>query len=231
MEQLERKYNLDPLNHFIIRIGDLINFEGPILSLFQDVRNGHLYIFDWVDRDEFTNRWIIFQTTPSLLIRFLEKELPYNLLFENAVNNKYLYSDIGINSFLPNNNIFLLEEIPEIYNPKKDDYFDESDCPHYDKILSLVLRELENSKEEYLYNSNFSTKQSLYKNSKTNQIKSGTIHFNNKSQNYLNDISQELKVKKYQSRNFEIVKSLNITSIKQHNLKLKHDVRITKKIF
>jgi hypothetical protein len=36
----------------LVRVGDISYFEGPILSLFTELHSGHLYLFDWVDRDK-----------------------------------------------------------------------------------------------------------------------------------------------------------------------------------
>ena len=75
MEQLKTKYRNVSFYNSLIRIGDLMNFEGPLLSLFEDVKNGHLYIFDWVDRLDKTNRWLIYQTYPKKILDFIQKKL------------------------------------------------------------------------------------------------------------------------------------------------------------
>ncbi|WP_184549073.1 hypothetical protein [Mucilaginibacter sp. FT3.2] len=146
MEQLTLKYKNPVFNNSLVRIGDLINYDGPILSLFEDVRNGYLYLFDWVDRIEQYNRWLIFQIRSKDILEFIQKKITYLELFKNTVKNTYYFTDI-INNNLNNYRVIQLEIVPEKYYPNANDYFDKTDCPSYDKIVSFLL----NKKSENLY--------------------------------------------------------------------------------
>jgi hypothetical protein len=59
MEKLKFNINKSLDTGNFVRIGDLSYFEGPLLSLFEELNSGHLYLLDWVDRDEKSNRWLI----------------------------------------------------------------------------------------------------------------------------------------------------------------------------
>jgi hypothetical protein len=74
MEPLKQKFKNSSFSNSLVRIGDLVNFEGPLLTLFEDVKNGHLYLFDWVDRFDAVNRWLIYQVYPKLLLAFIQKK-------------------------------------------------------------------------------------------------------------------------------------------------------------
>ena len=147
MDQSTFKSKAARLNDYLIRIGDLVNFEGPLLSLFEDVKNGHLYIFDWVDRFDKTNRWLIYQVYPKKLLDFIQKKISYLDLFKSPVNNVYYFTDIGSSISSGNYNINLLDGIPEKYIPNENDFFDKSGSPNYDKIILFLI----NKKHENLY--------------------------------------------------------------------------------
>src|SRR5690348_4423157 len=76
------------------RVGDLVNFEGPLLSLFKYKDN--LYLFDWVDSGQKYNRWFIYQVSAYLLEQFLFRQISYKKLFEstNKKNQNIFYCDI-----------------------------------------------------------------------------------------------------------------------------------------
>jgi len=61
MENLSYINNNQLSQDQLIRIGDIVNFEGPLMTLYQDQKYFDLYIFDWVDRDDTTNRWLAYQ--------------------------------------------------------------------------------------------------------------------------------------------------------------------------
>ena len=77
METLNGK-NIEKINfqNSLIRIADVQNFEGPLLTLFENTLDKHLYLFDWVDRDSQFNRWIVYRCKPNILQKFI---LPYDL--------------------------------------------------------------------------------------------------------------------------------------------------------
>jgi hypothetical protein len=138
------------LSQHLNRIGDLVNFEGPIVSLFEDLRNNHLYIFDWVDRDKTSNRWIIYRVKAQDLWLYLRKEISYFDLFQSYSRGNYYVAHIG--SFTNGAyELFKLNELPRKYLPNQDDYFEKNDCPFYDKIVSFVIERLKNQKQENDY--------------------------------------------------------------------------------
>ena len=112
-----------------LRIGDLSNFEGPILTLFQDLESNHLFLYDWVDRDKTHNRWMIYTVYADKLNQFLNKEISHFDLFQERPTEAIYVSDMdnrGMNfSQYP---ILELVEVPEEYVPSKENYFEEGDC-------------------------------------------------------------------------------------------------------
>ena len=136
----------------IVRVGDISYFEGPILSLFEELNNGHLYLFDWVDRDHKFNRWIIYRVSPNNLLQFLKGKISHLELFESNPD-KIVYStdiDSNHNSFI-HYDFFQTEELPSEYIPSNDNYFELSDCNAYEKIMSVIINSLSRQKYENEY--------------------------------------------------------------------------------
>ena len=79
----------------LVRVGDLSYFEGPLLSLFEELNSGHFYLFDWVDRDMKTNRWIIYRVSPKYLLNYLSGKISHLDIFNNRPNNSVFFMDIA----------------------------------------------------------------------------------------------------------------------------------------
>ncbi len=132
-----------------IRIGDISFFEGPLIILFEDFHNNDLYFYDWVDRDDEYNRWLIYKVIPQELLKFLNRKISHFDLFQHV--DEFFVANINNNLGLNNYNIEKLVELPDGYIPNRDSFFDESDCPSFDKIRSFVLTKLQNGKQNNSY--------------------------------------------------------------------------------
>ena len=148
MEQVSKYDNVEILlRNNLVRIGDLINMDGPMLVVFRDTIGGDLYLFDWVDNDDKSNRWLIYNVDKKDLIIFLKTRISYKTLFEKNGSILY-YTDIAseqIQAF----KIFKLKEVPVGYKPDKDVLFDSSDSKNLDKILHAL--KLDSNLTEYDY--------------------------------------------------------------------------------
>ncbi len=152
MEHLISNKNKKLYTSNFIRIGDLSYFEGPILSLFEEIKSGHLYLFDWVDRDEKFNRWIIYRVTPKHLKKFLSCKISHLVLFENRPDKTVYFTDIdSISESFSYYDCFEVENLPKDYYPNEDNFFDLSDCISYEKINSVISSSLSRQKSENSY--------------------------------------------------------------------------------
>ncbi|MFD2538817.1 hypothetical protein [Sphingobacterium chuzhouense] len=138
MENLSYINNNQLSQDQLIRIGDIVNFEGPLITLYQDRKYFDLYIFDWVDRDETTNRWLIYQVNAHALNRFLNREIPHTLLFESIPQKPIFVTDIHHGHTLLSSPIKEVHDIPKNYYPEET-YFDKEDCPSTGKLKDAIL--------------------------------------------------------------------------------------------
>ena len=53
------------------KISDLISFEGPILSHFQDDKQND-FLFYWVDYEQSFNKWLVFEVKKEYIYSYLK---------------------------------------------------------------------------------------------------------------------------------------------------------------
>lgn len=138
------------LQDLLIRIADIVNFEGPLLTLFQQINNKHLYLFDWVDKNQEFNRWLIYRCNPKMLNRFISGQISHYDLF---ISDEPFCFKIDIDKNLTWHSPQQIEKkkLPQSYLPVKDDYFDKSDCPNFKKLNQFVNQTNESQKQENLF--------------------------------------------------------------------------------
>lgn len=133
----------------LTRVGDLINYEGPLLALFEEALTSNLYLFDWVDRDKETNRWMVYTTSADLLLQFTAGSISHYDLFDSRPDKSVFYTDLGANDRMDNYSLYKLNEVPPQYHPNRDSYFDLLDCPDYSQIKTTLSSHLFYEKQKH----------------------------------------------------------------------------------
>lgn len=135
------------LDSNLIRVADLIYFEGPLLVLYEDIRNNNFYLYDWVDRDNSLNRWLVYRIDHIALNDYIYGKINQLELYNSINNKKHYIAEIGENR---NHNIFEIDCVPEKYLPPKE-YFDISDSTNISKVKSAILKVISRRKSENEY--------------------------------------------------------------------------------
>ena|SRR5690625_844139 len=139
------KYHRDHIfnSRNLLRVGDLISFDGPMFTLFKDVNSGALYLFDWVDRDQIANRWLVYRVTAKDLNEYVAGRLSHYDLFDRNPDRKIYFVDIDQrNKSFYHYDFYLLDSVPEHYLLLQKNYFDIDDCPAPEKIVSVIKSSL-----------------------------------------------------------------------------------------
>ena len=191
-----------------IRIGDLSHFEGPLLTLFEELNSGHLYLFDWVDRDERYNRWLIYRASPNQLLKFIRNKISHLELFEKRPEKNIYFTDIDAgNKSFNNYGTFKIESLPKAYYPNSDNYFELSDGNNIDKIKTLIISSLSKQKSENEYSNVYWVSVQ-----KRNEVKSAYF---NRVRNKLTSIPYPIRHTNY--RHLLILVNLSLNNIKGVN--------------
>ena len=119
----------------LIRVDDLIYFDGPLLSTYKK-EDGSLFLILWVDNTATDNRWCVIPVEDETLTSFLDKEITLrdvinkteNVIFKDVINKtenvifKDLYSE-GNELLERQVKKVLVKDIPEEYMPTNESYF------------------------------------------------------------------------------------------------------------
>ncbi len=151
MESLSINKSNSIITNNLIRIGDLLYFDGPLLTLFEDTNNGHLYLFDWVDRDNISNRWLVYRVSPLALLDFITRQISHFELYKSNPDFKFYVVDIQTKHTITDYTLSELNEVPMAYLPNKENYFDELDSLHITKIREVTIKVLSRKKQNNEY--------------------------------------------------------------------------------
>ena len=117
------------------KVGDLVYFQGPLLSLYSD-NNNALYLYDWAESDDEFNRWLVIKITLETLSKYIHKNLSHYDLIRKS--NEIYSVDID-NNIMPHN-IIQLSKIPTEYLPDKSVYHDNDECPNIKIIEEHIFK-------------------------------------------------------------------------------------------
>ena len=122
MEQLRKYKNTLKLPNDLVKISDLLEFEGPILSHFTDSA-GKNYLFYWVDYDVEVNRWLVWEVTTKQIAEYLKGLVSLKNLLEK--NNKTALFIVDIDAECHYKNVVTLElnHIPTPYVPEDTSFY------------------------------------------------------------------------------------------------------------
>lgn len=120
------------------KIGDLIYFEGPLLSLFIDSNNPDTYyLYKWADCNNIMNRWLVIKLNSVSLKNFFFKEISLRNLF---LSSQLTYV-LGIDDTLIEKEIIICAttNLPEMYLPKENSLFSEEKYTDFASAFKVII--------------------------------------------------------------------------------------------
>jgi hypothetical protein len=119
------------------KVADLIHFDGPLLSLFKNVK-GDQYFFYWCDSNEEMNRWLVYRVTAQEVNAYLSKRISLRDTLLHPSDG--LIFAVDINDDLNYKNALLMkpEDLPPSYIPSMNSIYKFSPIiygEHLDKII------------------------------------------------------------------------------------------------
>lgn len=106
----------------MIKIKDLIYFDGPLLSHFESIYKEN-FLFYWVDSNHKFNRWLIFRTTNQHITDYVDKKISLFDLISDENNGNLYKVDIDNNLEYNNLSIIVFNDIPDSYLPEKNSFY------------------------------------------------------------------------------------------------------------
>ena len=120
--------------------GDLIYFEGPVLTYLTD-NSGNHYLMRWTEMDENRHRWMLIQITKGSLVKYLNEKI--TLLDVIKKNSLGVVWFIDMDAEANHKLIILLEvkDIPLAYLPGDKSYLVEKYATDYAAQLKIQISE------------------------------------------------------------------------------------------
>lgn len=122
--ELIRSVEISKLGFVPQKLGDLLEHEGPLLSLYIDRDNlENYFLYKWVDNDEKCNRWAILPCTIKDLLGFFESK---ESLRELYLNKPFCFViDLDEHLQIQSIQIIATEALPEEFLPSEKSFFKE----------------------------------------------------------------------------------------------------------
>jgi hypothetical protein len=206
---IEFNYPFDNL----IKIADLIYFDGPLLSHFIN-NNGDNFLFYWVDVNEKHNRWILVRIDLYSLQEYVKRK---KTLFEviTKPNDGFLYIvDVGDDLKFENCKMVLPSNLSSEYLPEKDSFYefepkDDIDLFSLSKKMDSGLLELHLEGGGIHYGSIPFDKLSVFL-PKIEDIRKSLAakYIRNYKNDYKNKLPKDLYISLYNETSYEYIYSL-----------------------
>ena len=120
--KVTKGYNMNFDIKNLIKVSDLIFFDGPLLSHYISQR-GENYLFYWVDVDDIANRWLIIRTDIFTIQEYLDKKITLYDVITNP-NDGFVYLiDIDDDTNFSNCQIVQISQLPDDYIPAEDSFY------------------------------------------------------------------------------------------------------------
>lgn len=105
----------------LIKISDLIYFDGPLLSFYVDGQNNS-YLFYWIDSLNDSNRWMIIPTSILEVNNYLNKRITLYKLITSKLS--VFISDINGDVEFKRTYLSLTTDLDDAYLPEKDSLYE-----------------------------------------------------------------------------------------------------------
>ena len=129
---------LPKLEFKLKKLGDFLFWEGPLMSHFVNDRNED-FIFKWSSKDDLHNRWMVYKSTPALLLDYFEGQInSADLILKNPDGFVYFIDTDNDLNWLK---IYLvkIQDIPKEYMPLPDSFYETETYEPYAEKLRTYL--------------------------------------------------------------------------------------------
>lgn len=127
----------------LLKQGDLIQYDGPILSHYTSRSKKKHYLFSWVDYDETYNRWLVLETTLVQLYDYLTNAISLADIFEEPYNNRVILLHTDSAGTCSNGMLVPADELVVDYQPDADSYYELAMPSSYERYFELAKADIE----------------------------------------------------------------------------------------
>ncbi|MFI5202288.1 MAG: DUF6575 domain-containing protein [Candidatus Kapaibacterium sp.] len=104
------------------KVDDLIEYAGPVLSLYRDA-DGNPLLRYWANTDDEINRWLIVPTTLEYLNSYLSRKISLRDLLRSPEGGAVMLLDTNDDQEPTKLTLLQASEIPSVYLPRDDSFY------------------------------------------------------------------------------------------------------------
>lgn len=127
-------FKIDTLPFELEKVGDLMYFDGSLMSVYKDLNNNP-FILDWVDSNDKFNRWLVYQINLTSLNSYIIGESTHYNLLNNPINAIIFVVDKDKNNLIVNCQICSPNNLPYDYFPESELKFENDDSRNLEAII------------------------------------------------------------------------------------------------
>lgn len=128
-------FKIETLPFELEKVGDLMYFDGSLMSIYRDQSNNP-FVFDWVDSNDEFNRWLVYQINSTSLNSYIIGECTHYKLLNNPINSIVFVVDIDNRNTIRNCQISSPSNLPYDYFPESDLKFENDDSRNLEEIIN-----------------------------------------------------------------------------------------------
>jgi hypothetical protein len=120
---------------------DLIEMDGPLLSLYQN-KQGDCFLFYWLDADASCNRWMIVRIQPNSLLQYLHHSATLRQVIFEAPDSFVWIADMTRNGEWTHVQCVAINDVPEDYLPGEESFFEFEHKEEIEQQITTDIYEL-----------------------------------------------------------------------------------------
>jgi hypothetical protein len=120
-----------------VKLFDIEDYDGPMLSLFRDDKVDSFYLYKWLDAESNGHKWLIFKTNLDNLYDYIHQNIDEKTLIKKALGGQYTTVVIQQNLVYAAVKRFTSASFTSAFLPANDCFFTLSDCPDYAKVVAF----------------------------------------------------------------------------------------------
>ena len=123
----------------LVKVRDLIYFDGPLLSHFQN-RHGEDFLVYWVDCDQSLNRWMVIRLDEASILRLVNRVVPIDFVIPKLCRDEFVvFIDSTDNHTSRASTLVRIQDIPQEYLPSEGAYLPEIPSQPSERNYSVLV--------------------------------------------------------------------------------------------
>ncbi|ALW86306.1 hypothetical protein AUC43_15180 [Hymenobacter sedentarius] len=126
----------------LVKYGDLVAYDGPLLSHYVSYPRAKHYLFSWIDYDDTSNRWLVLEVSYRHLYDYLTDAKSLADIFEEPYNSKVIVLSTDTAGICSNALLVECEDLIADYIPEADSFYELAMPARYEQLFAAEGSEI-----------------------------------------------------------------------------------------